>query len=54
METILPQIAEDFANVPVTGEKKVRGGVVGEIYVKYSPIGNNDLEEFLFLSLIHI
>ncbi|MGI6736664.1 MAG: hypothetical protein ACOX41_05050 [Anaerovoracaceae bacterium] len=35
-------------NVPVTGEKKVRVGVVGEIYVKYSPIGNNDLEEFLF------
>ena len=32
METILPQIAEDFANVPVTGEKKVRVGVVGEIY----------------------
>ena len=48
METILPQIAEDFANVPVTGEKKVHVGVVGEIYVKYSPIGNNDLEEFLF------
>ncbi len=42
------EIAEDFANVPVTGEKKVRVGVVGEIYVKYSPIGNNDLEEFLF------
>lgn len=48
METILPQIAEDFANRAVTGEKKVRVGVVGEIYVKYSPIGNNDLEEFLF------
>ena len=47
METILPQIAEDFANVPVTGEKKVRVGVVGEIYVKYSPLGNNDLEKFL-------
>ena len=26
----------------------MRVGVVGEIYVKYSPIGNNDLEEFLF------
>lgn len=44
----LRHIAEDFARVPVTGEKKVRVGVVGEIYVKYSPIGNNDLEEFLF------
>lgn len=44
----LPQIAEDFAKIPVTGEKKVRVGVVGEIYVKYSPIGNNDLEQFLY------
>ena len=48
MERYLPQIAADFARLPVTGEKKVRVGVVGEIYVKYSPIGNNDLEEFLF------
>ena len=48
MERYLPQIAADFARVPITGEKKVRVGVVGEIYVKYSPIGNNDLEEFLF------
>ncbi len=29
------------------GEKKVKVGVVGEIYVKYSPLGNNNLEEFL-------
>ncbi len=28
-------------------EKKVKVGVVGEIYVKYSPLGNNQLEEFL-------
>ncbi|MBP3704179.1 MAG: 2-hydroxyacyl-CoA dehydratase, partial [Clostridia bacterium] len=48
MERLLPEIAEDFARVPVTGEKKIRVGVVGEIYVKYSPIGNNDLEEFLY------
>ncbi len=47
MSKLLPEIAEDFARVAVTGEKKVRVGVVGEIYVKYSPIGNNDLEEFL-------
>ena len=26
---------------------KVKVGVVGEIYVKYSPLGNNDLEKFL-------
>ena len=26
---------------------KVKVGVVGEIYVKYSPLGNNDLQKFL-------
>ncbi len=36
-----------FAEVPRTGEKKLKVGVVGEIYVKYSPLGNSHLEEFL-------
>ena len=36
-----------FKAVPVAGEQKVRVGVVGEIYVKYSPLGNNNLEQFL-------
>ena len=36
-----------FKAIPVTGEQKVRVGVVGEIYVKYSPLGNNNLEQFL-------
>ncbi len=27
--------------------KKVRVGIVGEIFVKFSPLGNNDLENFL-------
>ncbi|MBP1736900.1 MAG: 2-hydroxyglutaryl-CoA dehydratase [Oscillospiraceae bacterium] len=40
-------IVSDFASLSVTGEQKVRVGVVGEIYVKYSPLGNNNLEEFL-------
>ena len=26
---------------------KVKVGVVGEIYVKYSPLGNNELQKFL-------
>ncbi len=34
-------IAADFAAVPVTYTPKVKVGVVGEIYVKYSPLGNN-------------
>ena len=37
----------DFARIPRRQEKRVKVGVVGEIYVKYSPLGNNDLEAFL-------
>ncbi len=36
-----------FSSVPVTAEEKVKVGIVGEIYVKYSPLGNSHLEEFL-------
>lgn len=41
------QIIERFAAIPRTGEKKVKVGIVGEIYVKYSYLGNNNLEKFL-------
>ena len=41
------RILDRFKSVPVTGEQKVRVGIVGEIYVKYSPLGNNNLEQFL-------
>ena len=37
----------DFAAIPRTNEKKVKVGIVGEIFVKFSPLGNNDLENFL-------
>ncbi len=40
-------IAADFGAVPMTRTPKIKVGVVGEIYVKYSPLGNNDLEKFL-------
>ncbi len=40
-------ILNDFAAVPRSKEKKPRVGIVGEIYVKYSPLANNRLEEFL-------
>ena len=43
----MPKIAADFASIPVKRVPKVKVGVVGEIYVKYSPLGNNDLEKFL-------
>ena len=40
-------IIADFAAVPVSQVEKVKVGVVGEIYVKFSPLGNNNLEDFL-------
>ena len=40
-------ICADFAAIPVAGEPKIRVGVVGEIYVKFAPLGNNNLEQFL-------
>ena len=40
-------IAADFAALPVRRVPKVRVGIVGEIYIKYAPLGNNNLEEFL-------
>lgn len=47
MRRNLHAIAADFAAIPVTRVKKVRVGVVGEIYVKYSALANNGLEAFL-------
>ncbi len=40
-------ISDDFASIPVHRVPKVLVGVVGEIYVKFAPLGNNNLEEFL-------
>ncbi len=41
------EIAEAFSKIPMNRTKKTRVGVVGEIFVKYSPLGNNNLEKFL-------
>lgn len=38
---------ERFSKVRRSGEQKVKVGIVGEIYVKYSPLGNSHLEDFL-------
>ena len=42
------RMAADFALIERKPERPVRVGIVGEIYVKYSPLGNNYLEEFLY------
>jgi predicted nucleotide-binding protein (sugar kinase/HSP70/actin superfamily) len=40
-------ILDRFDSVERSKEKKPRVGIVGEIYVKYSPLANNHLEDFL-------
>ena len=47
MKALMPRIGAEFAAIPIRRTAKVKVGVVGEIYVKYSPLGNNDLEKFL-------
>ena len=41
------KIALDFRNIPVSDKTAVKVGIVGEIFVKYSPLANNCLEQFL-------
>ncbi len=48
MSRILDEICLEFSQIKKTDEKKIRVGVVGEIYVKYARLGNNDLEQFLY------
>lgn len=43
----IKEILDDFASIPRSTEKKVQVGIVGEIYIKFSPLGNNNLEDFL-------
>jgi len=41
------EILNSFAGIPLEKIEKVKVGVVGEIYVKFSSLGNNKLEQFL-------
>ena len=47
VSALMVKIIERFKQVERRKEEKIRVGIVGEIYVKYSPLGNNNLEEFL-------
>ncbi|MBE6576183.1 MAG: 2-hydroxyglutaryl-CoA dehydratase [Ruminococcaceae bacterium] len=40
-------ILRDFSAIECREEQRVKVGIVGEIFVKYSPLGNNNLEDFL-------
>lgn len=43
----LDRIVSSFAKIPVERTPKIKVGIVGEIFVKYAPLGNNYLEDFL-------
>ncbi|MCL2409486.1 MAG: 2-hydroxyacyl-CoA dehydratase [Oscillospiraceae bacterium] len=48
MRKCMSEIAADFEKLELDKtHEKPRVGVVGEIYVKYAPLGNNGLEDFL-------
>ncbi|MBR5485649.1 MAG: 2-hydroxyacyl-CoA dehydratase [Oscillospiraceae bacterium] len=47
MDKLYDRVIGEFSAIKLTGESKVKVGIVGEIYVKFSPLGNNNLEEFL-------
>lgn len=48
LERNMNAIAKSFSEIKVIRTDKVKVGVVGEIYVKYSSLGNNNLEQFLY------
>ncbi len=43
----LKHIVNAFSKINVIAKEKIKVGVVGEIYVKYASLGNNNLEGFL-------
>ena len=43
----MKQMIAEFAAIPRIKRKAIKVGVVGEIFVKYSPLANNNLEDFL-------
>ncbi len=47
LRTSYPEILADFAAVKRHVTYRLKVGIVGEIYMKYSPLGNNHLEELL-------
>ena len=47
MKGVMQSIAHDFSQIEKRDVKKLKVGIVGEIYMKYSPLGNNSLQDFL-------
>ncbi len=47
MKVNFKKIVESFSAIKIVKTPKIKVGIVGEIYVKYSNLGNNNLEDFL-------
>ena len=47
MKKFTKALAGEFAKVPIVNRPKTKVGIVGEIYIKYAALGNNNLEKFL-------
>lgn len=47
MKTNLKKITEDFVAIPIKKTNKIKVGIVGEIFIKFAPLGNNHLQDFL-------
>lgn len=47
MKRNLTEICRQFAQIEMVHTPKIQVGIVGEIYMKYAPLGNNDLQSFL-------
>ena len=47
MEVRYREIIKTFEDIPRVDTGKPKVGIVGECYVKYAPLGNNDLERYL-------
>lgn len=43
----LDDMAKSFSEIKLNVTPKIKVGIVGEIYVKYAPLGNNNLAKFL-------
>ncbi|MDD5953272.1 MAG: 2-hydroxyacyl-CoA dehydratase [Oscillospiraceae bacterium] len=48
MVKVLDRIVKEFSEIEIQKVPKVKVGIVGEIYVKYAPFANNELEKFLY------
>ncbi len=48
IKTNMENIVKSFKEIPIEKSEKVKVGIVGEIYVKFASLGNNNLEEFLY------